>query len=1199
MKTVYRVTLGVCLLSAHARAFNLPSYAVTRLDTDRKSIRLEFEWSKNAPPNFPPSTTVEFSVNIDPKCFVQPRGGRDDDVRCEGMDTNLVDYQCYKDVWNYWAPGAAEIGNELLARCGSVDWRTRFGIEQLASLGEVVDDNGNFAIGVRDASRLQAGIRYYFEYPVEPSTDPSCDYAGADDGFAWIRMESFNGTCDLPTTTTTEYFRCPELIGFAGTKVFGIQIPGCVNVDAKMSILLNRLCVPTANWLFTPGKDVANPFGATCIDHDNDGLFAIPTVQNDSSTTSRILCETSGQPIPMFGSRVGDCNDCNATVTNVLYKASTASCWCDPLTDGCPTCTPDCAGKCGGSDDGCSGQCNNSCPSTLVCQGGICGSAVESTGCSNSTKDVGEFGVDCGGPCTPCIESCPSGDGAYCGDGQGKRIVGRLYQCTNGEYSETSDCGGLGCVTRNPGLPDDCITCGNGTCDTTKSETCESCAKDCCLSAPTLLSPAEGATFTAGSSLQFAWSSVTNANRYRVKVCRDNVLSDCLTCSGSPSGSCEFPIEQTSGPVQLPNEARSWFWQASALPANEAIGWGERSLSRTFLTTQASNGGSGGTTSASGGSSAAGVGGSGAVSSADCPDEIIDMGLQCDLVIPFSGDTSQYIVPGSKIPSAPVDTVLSIDSTFFSASAEIATGALSVSKLLVSSAPAGNSGVNVYWGSIGSGTKFARVRCPGNDVIECVGAPASVCTGDWQTMASTSTDTNWSCGLGRQTGTTEFDWVVVAHLGMAGTGGANSGGSATMSGGTTSCVDACRPVNTWLCNSSNEEYQCAPGDPCNEKVSLRICYSYQTCIDGKGCTPCGAPTQPCCAPGSVCSPESACVSGICVHCDRDDDGHRDETAICGGDDCDDAHASVYPGKSETCDGLDNDCNGSIDDSLGSQTCGSGPCQNTITACGSGQRPSCQPLPAPSTTEICGNGIDDDCVNGIDNDCGNCATGTTQSCYSGVPTTSQGVGSCKAGTRACDSSGNWPAQCLNQVTPSFELCDAADRDCDGLVDCLDPDCAENTKCACGHTVEVTASCLDHIRTDMPDGQRWDSASPSDGHYRWSCVASDRLMRFQLYSAGEPVNGPWGCGNPRNDATPITTAACVDKIGVTIDGIPVSVRPFIEWYVNSTTSTGACNFLVCTKPSGCELCCNGADDDTDGAVDGFDTDCPVTPDCEWKT
>ena len=62
--------------------------------------------------------------------------------------------------------------------------------------------------------------------------------------------------------------------------------------------------------------------------------------------------------------------------------------------------------------------------------------------------------------------------------------------------------------------------------------------------------------------------------------------------------------------------------------------------------------------------------------------------------------------------------------------------------------------------------------------------------------------------------------------------------------------------------------------------------------------------------------------------------------------------------SEICDGLDNDCDGLADEGLGDTTCGQGPCNHTVQNCVAGKPQTCDPQ-AGATVEIC-DGLDNDC-----------------------------------------------------------------------------------------------------------------------------------------------------------------------------------------------------------------------------------------------
>jgi len=61
---------------------------------------------------------------------------------------------------------------------------------------------------------------------------------------------------------------------------------------------------------------------------------------------------------------------------------------------------------------------------------------------------------------------------------------------------------------------------------------------------------------------------------------------------------------------------------------------------------------------------------------------------------------------------------------------------------------------------------------------------------------------------------------------------------------------------------------------------------------------------------------------------------------------------------EVCNNIDDNCDGRVDEGLGTISCGQGGCEQTVAACINGQPGLCTPgLPK---AEICGNGIDEDC-----------------------------------------------------------------------------------------------------------------------------------------------------------------------------------------------------------------------------------------------
>jgi hypothetical protein len=130
---------------------------------------------------------------------------------------------------------------------------------------------------------------------------------------------------------------------------------------------------------------------------------------------------------------------------------------------------------------------------------------------------------------------------------------------------------------------------------------------------------------------------------------------------------------------------------------------------------------------------------------------------------------------------------------------------------------------------------------------------------------------------------------------------------------------------------------------------------------------------------------------------------------------------------EECNGLDDDCNGLADEDLGQTTCGKGICQVTVENCVEGHSVACIPKEG-NATEQC-DGVDDNCDGEVDEGC-SCVDGQTQSCYTGDPAT-KGVGICKAGTMTC-TGGKW-GTCSGEVKPTTEKCNGLDDNCNGTID----------------------------------------------------------------------------------------------------------------------------------------------------------------------
>ncbi len=178
--------------------------------------------------------------------------------------------------------------------------------------------------------------------------------------------------------------------------------------------------------------------------------------------------------------------------------------------------------------------------------------------------------------------------------------------------------------------------------------------------------------------------------------------------------------------------------------------------------------------------------------------------------------------------------------------------------------------------------------------------------------------------------------------------------------------------------------------------------------------------------------------------DLDDDGEI--TAELGGPDCDDGDASVHSAAVESCNGIDDDCDGEIDEGVPTSVWfpdrdrdGHGVTDEAIQSCSQPQGHAavggdCDDADAavnPSITEAC-DGRDEDCSGFIDD--------PTDSPLWFRDQDQDGFGTLLAARHSCVPIDGWTAQVgdCNDLDPDIrpgvaERCNGQDDDCDGNVD----------------------------------------------------------------------------------------------------------------------------------------------------------------------
>jgi len=364
----------------------------------------------------------------------------------------------------------------------------------------------------------------------------------------------------------------------------------------------------------------------------------------------------------------------------------------------------------------------------------------------------------------------------------------------------------------------------------------------------------------------------------------------------------------------------------------------------------------------------------------------------------------------------------------------------------------------------------------------------------------------------------------------------------------------------------------------------------------------------------------------CVDDDDDNDGAPD------GEDCASKNPAIHSGAIETCDGLDNDCDTVVDDGLGQIACGKGQCLHSVPSCAGGKLQLCDPYDG-AALETC-DSVDNDCDGLTDEDQGSTSCGlgacahAVANCQGGIskycdPQEGAGPESCNGQDDDCDGKtdeelpilacglgqcfhqqpsciGGVAYECNPMQGAGMEVCDGQDNDCDAATD------EELGTVTCGlgpceHTIDYCSAAKIQI------------CNPMQGASEETCDGMDN----DCDAIVDENLGVLFCG----------LGLCAHSVPACVDGVSQDCDPYqgaaqescdgldndCDGGIDEDTGNTICGKGVCLhsepncvtgEPNPCDPfagasdeVCDSLDNDCDGTADnGFpDTDADAEADC----